>query len=320
MEAIALLGYSKSFLPCPTKELVRFGQQQLQVFAEVQSSPGQPGSGDKLGFGYHLKDGKELRLNEEKASAEEIVRCLPLAVLSPKSFDILEGAANERRKRVDWGVFHVKPKFRQEWHKYRKLLLQRNAGLKQAKKPQDIKHWTSPLIESAERVTEMRQQYMQETLPFLHKHLAEFGFDKNLVVEEDVGWSNSSSLADQLERSFDSDRRFGSTQKGAHRYDLRFLVEAHKAKNVLSRGEKKRVICALLFAQIECLKKAGKNPVVILDDLASELDQEATDSLVNGAATLCEQTFITAVDSLSLPGQRKPNKEFHVEQGVLAEV
>ena len=319
MEAIALLGYSRSFLPCQTKELVRFGQQQLQVFAQVETVSEKQKSFDKLGFGYHLKDGKKLRLNEEKARSEDVVRHLPLAVLSPKSFDILEGPANERRKRVDWGAFHVKHGFREEWQKYRKLLLQRNASLKQATRSEEISHWTNALVESAERVTQIRREHVQEMLPFLHSRLKRLGFSKNLVVEEDVGWSSTSSFAAQIEQGFDSDKRLGSTQKGAHRYDLRFLVEGHKAKNVLSRGEKKRVLCALLFAQIECLRASGKISVAILDDVSSEFDQDAISALVEEVADLCDQTFVTVVDSPLLSGLSRAGGVFHVEQGVLTE-
>ena len=317
MEAISLLGYSRSFLPCHTKDIVRFGEDQLQVFAEVQRKK----SIEKIGFGYHQKKGKTLRLNGEKAKPDEIVQQLPLVILSPRSFDILEGPAIERRRRIDWGVFHVKPAFKSEWRKYKKILMQRNAALKEAQTSRDILVWSLALAESAKKILFIRNEYVETIEPLFFKHLRLLGFDKDLVLSQNVGWSQNTSLEEQLEQGFESDKRVGQTQKGAHKYDLRFHIEGHKAKHVLSRGEKKRLLCALLFAQMERLEHFGERAVIILDDITSELDDEAIQSFIDRAASLGEQVFITSVDDSARVQQKIPqsSKKFHVKQGKITE-
>ena len=118
------------------------------------------------------------------------------------------------------------------------------------------------------------------------------------------------------------DARTGATQVGPHRAELVLSCEGTKAQPMLSRGEQKVVVAAMVLAQAACLKGVrGEAPVVLLDDLAAELDLAHRGLILDVMRSLGSQMFVTGtVLSEALPARDYTPSVFHVEQGVVQAV
>ena len=131
------------------------------------------------------------------------------------------------------------------------------------------------------------------------------------------GWDQNTELYQSLSENIDSERERGTTMRGPHRADIRFVVDKEDARQVLSRGEGKRLVLAFLLgmAQIVSLSK-GHTPVFLLDDLASELDEDARAQFVESVLGTGFQTFITTVDSSLIAAEYLSDAAvFHVKHG-----
>jgi DNA replication and repair protein RecF len=131
-------------------------------------------------------------------------------------------------------------------------------------------------------------------------------------------------LEDQLADCWEKDVDRGHTQIGPHRADLRVKRGTAPADEVLSRGQKKLVVCALKLSQVALLQATGQQCVLLVDDLASELDALARQRLIEVLAASGAQVFITSIESGAvvphLESTGSSFKMFHVEHGTVVEV
>jgi DNA replication and repair protein RecF len=154
--------------------------------------------------------------------------------------------------------------------------------------------------------------------------MAAFLPDQSLSLEYTPGWDVALPLEDQLAENWEKDVERGHTQIGPHRADLRVKQGTAPADEVLSRGQKKLVVCALKLSQVAVLQSAGQTCVLLVDDLASELDALARQRLVDVLAASGAQVFITCIepDAVRLPLEHMGSrfKMFHVEHGTVVEM
>jgi DNA replication and repair protein RecF len=138
-----------------------------------------------------------------------------------------------------------------------------------------------------------------------------------LSVSLKSGWGKE-SLVEALQAGFDKDREQGMTRQGPHRADIVFRLDGRAVRDRLSRGEQKILAAALLLAQASLFSDTGHAPVVLLDDLASEFDQNHLDQVMNHVGRLGAQHFVTGTDWEPYGEWRKSDASvFHVKQGVI---
>ena len=136
-------------------------------------------------------------------------------------------------------------------------------------------------------------------------------------IRYQAGWDTAAGLAEALRGNIGTDRARGFTGVGAHRADLRFSTQGAPVHQVLSRGEGKLFVVGLVLAQARFLQDAqGRRPVVLVDDLASELDEDSRGRLFGQLRALGAQVFVTTVsrdlvETVDWEGLRV----FHVERG-----
>jgi DNA replication and repair protein RecF len=127
IEAIFLLGRAKSFRTSNIKSVIRFNQHHLIVAGQLQQ---QNGVNQQLGIQLDGRD-VEIHINQQRClHRSELAYALPLQIVHPKSFELLDSGAQVRREFMDWGIFNDDQNFLPEWRKYKKALLQRNVVLK----------------------------------------------------------------------------------------------------------------------------------------------------------------------------------------------
>ncbi|MGR8947588.1 MAG: DNA replication/repair protein RecF [Gammaproteobacteria bacterium] len=312
LEALYLLSGGRSFRTTRAKEIISYGAEELTVFGESASSEGQV----SLGIEKTNKSTR-FRLNGENvSSASTIVRKLPMLVLNSESFRLLEGGPSNRRDLLDRVLFHVEQNYLDDLRKFYQILKQRNASIRNELPDRDVTIWNRPLIEAAEKIDALRRNQLAQ----LTRNLENTGIHSSigkLELAYEAGWSKGISLESALARSSKRDRMLKTTTVGPHRAEVKVLLEGRAAKTCLSRGQTKLTIAALISAIAKIVFDATNTPPILLvDDLGSELDASAKSAAIQLLTDVKVQAFFTAIEYNMLPDLLDRSAHmFHVEQG-----
>jgi DNA replication and repair protein RecF len=314
IESIFLLGRGKSFRTSSIKSVISFGESNLIVSAQVNQ-----GKGNNFHLGIQM-DGKdvEIRINQQASQKRsDLAYGLPLQIIHPKSFELLDAGAQIRREFLDWGIFNHEDKFLPVWRKYKKALAQRNALLK-SKTINQIHVWDKELVNYGTMVNEYRQEYVKNLKPFLNKAIGNFLALKDIEIRLVSGWDVSKQLGQLLTHDLEKDLRYGYTHNGPHRGDFHLLVNNILAKDIVSRGQLKLLVICLKLAQVELLlRERGSFGCILLDDFSAELDKVNRVKVLAFLHEIQCQVFITATEVADFGGLDgfENYKMFHVEQG-----
>ncbi|QJD59854.1 DNA replication/repair protein RecF [Pseudomonas sp. gcc21] len=319
LEAIHILGMARSFRSTKLQPVIQHEQDACTVFAEIVLHTGQSCS---LGITRNRQAEYQIRLNGQTArSTAQLAETLPLQLINPDSFKLLEGAPKQRRQYLDWGVFHVEHRFLPTWQRLQKSLKQRNSLLRRGRIERSmISPWDAELVQAGEQIDMYRQAYLKALKPAFEQALAQLIDLPDLKLSYFRGWDKDKSLSAVLNAQYERDAQLGHTQAGPQRADLRLRIHGMNAADVLSRGQQKLVVCALKIAQGDLLRDSEKlrDCVFLIDDLPSELDQQHRKSLCALLESLECQVFISCVEPEQLDGcwqEATPRAMFHVEHG-----
>ncbi len=312
LEALHLLGYGRSFRRGGPEVLIQRGAAALQVFARIRAGA----VVHALGFERGTRRWQARVDGDSVPTLTALLQHCALVCFEPGSHALIGGGSDERRRFVDWGLFHVEPTFLLQWRRYHRALKQRNALLKQAARDQDHQPWELELADSGARLHDLRAGYIQRLAPVLAGVLPALAPSLGAVS---VGWTagwriEQESLADALQRTRLRDRDIGHTTVGPHRADWRLEIAAVADRDGLSRGQEKLAALAVLLAQATLQAEAcGDWPILALDDLPSELDRPHLARTLDWLSEQPAQVWISATERPlpSVAGQGM----FHVEQG-----
>jgi DNA replication and repair protein RecF len=314
LEAGYLLSHGRSFRSGAREALMQRGQSAVSVFAEVQ---GEGGSLHRLGLG---RSGPrwDARLDGLDVPLGQLVQACAVVCFEPGSHALIAGAAEERRRFLDWGVFHVEHAFLGAWRRYQRALKQRNALLRAgAVGPAELyTPWERELDEAGSVIDAQRRAYLDRLRPVLvesaRQLLPELG---PVSLRYRRGWPEEASLSAVLADQRGRDLARTHTTAGPHRADWSLSFEHAPLREHLSRGQEKLTALACLLAQAELHAACrGDWPVVCLDDLASELDLDHQSAVVGRLASVGAQVLVTGTEC-PIPLQARPHRLFHVEQG-----
>jgi DNA replication and repair protein RecF len=315
LEAVHLLTTAKSFRGGKNADLVRAGMEGLVVRGRVRGASGAEWVVvSKSPVGTRIRvDGKPVHTSSALA-----VR-LPLVLITQESLDILYGGPEGRRRLLDRTVFHVEQEqYLPAWKNYTRILKQRNATLLAQGPERELALWDQELLAYAEPLEQCRRRVAERLAVALSGRGSALGMP-GICLEYLQGWPQGQSLAAALHANRQADRSLRYTRIGPHRADLEILLDGRSVKTALSRGEVKRLTVALLLAQVEVLTGPDRErPLVLLDDLAAELDAEATAAVLDLLGEMGGQILATATTKSALmapPGME--GRWFHVEQGCL---
>ncbi len=324
LEAIYLLGRGKSFQSVPIPSVIRKGEKNFLIAAEVQKSI----EDHPISIGIRrFREKSEIYISGEKVKrTSELAQLLPVQLINPDSIQMIFGSPKLRRNFLDWGMFHVEHSFLSVWQDYRKLLRQRNALLKGEKLDQKERTvWDVSFSRVGEQFNQYRKNYLKELLQqYQEVFSGKIAGLQNVDIQFSYqkGWKEIDSLQDALESSARRDLKQGYTSVGPHEADFKILADGVEAKRYLSRGQGKLLSIALLIAQVLLLyKRAGKRSVILIDDLFAELDQKNYGILLEYLLESGMQIFVTSTsENLEVPQEKTGQiKMFHVEHGVFTE-
>lgn len=314
LEAVYLLSGGRSFRTSRSREIIKHDKDNLTVTGSLET----PDKSYFLGI-EKTKTSTRLRLdNENVNSASLIVRRLPMLVLNTESFRLLEGGPSNRRDLIDRLLFHVEPNYLTSLKQFYHLLKQRNASLRKGMSEQEISLWDEPLCEAGLVIDSLRSKQVK----MLNEALCETGIEHNvgaIKIDYEQGWKQDRSLTEAVKASLTRDKMLGTTTNGPHRAELKIYADDRVAKASLSRGQIKLVVAALIVAMSHSIRGAsGASPIVLVDDLASELDNLTKSKVIQLLMGLKTQAFFTAIEyNLLEEISRFTPAVFHVEQGTL---
>ena len=316
LEAVFLLSHARSFRSGAAEALLQRGTPGLSIFAELRHSDDRA---FRLGLG---RSGSrwEAKLDGDAVAIGQLVRECAVVCFEPGSHALIAGAAEERRRYLDWGVFHVEQDFLSSWRRYQRALKQRNSLLRSTTTPTDelFAPWEAELAQTAHHIDDLRRTYLDLLRPTLLASAAgllpELGA---LELRYRRGWSDDRELSQQLRELRSRDLARGHTTLGSHRADWSIAFERAPLREHLSRGQEKLTALACVLAQAELYAQCrGEWPVVCLDDLASELDQSHQAAVVAQLSAARAQVLLTGTE-VPQALQSLPSRVFHVEQGQL---
>jgi len=321
LEALAVLSKGRSFRTGQISSLIGPQSDHFQIVSKIE---GPSETQHMLGMQRSSRDWTARHNGENVSQLSDMTEMLPYVLLEPGSHTLVSGPPDGRRKYLDWGVFHVKHSFLPLWRRYSRALKQRNAALRQSK--QSVVESLDPqLVDLGEKLHQARQQHvvtltalLAETLPVFNKAL------KDIDINYRKGWSGD-SLEDSINLSFQSDMDRGATGPGPHKADLYLSISGTPARDRLSRGEQKALTAAMTLAQARMIAETGNPPVLMLDDLSSELDEEHLIRVLRAGLKLGTQVWLTGT-SLA-PAVLKSREVtdagfsmFHVEHGEVSRI
>ena len=314
LEAAFLLSHGRSFRRGSRDTLSSVGSSGFSVFGRLLCADGR-----ERRLGLSRAGGKlESRVDGEEGGIAGLVESCAVVCFEPGSHELINGAAEERRRYLDWGVFHVEHGFLEQWRRYQRALRQRNSALRNNAGMESLEPWEIEMAESGGALTRMRLSYFERLRPVLERVLADFlGELGTPSLSFDQGWKEGSSLLDAWAETRRRDQERGHTGRGPHRADWSIGFEAAPRKEHLSRGQEKLCALALVLAQAGLYAEyRGEWPVVCLDDLGSELDKDHQARVIERVHASGAQVLLSGTELPSALNDLAGDcKVFHVEHG-----
>lgn len=316
LEAIFFLGRGRSFRTPTNETLIRKGEGGFLLAGRV----GEASSPRPIGIEYTRSGFQARSAGQPVRSLAELATILPVQAIDPEVHRLIEEGPQERRRYLDWGVFHVEPRFVDHWRRYQRALKQRNAALRAEAPESLVRAWDPELVEAGNALAESRRRYFNLLRPFVAE-LGEAFLGLSVDLSLSDGWNSAEQGLEQaLANAWPRDRERGLTHAGPHRADLGIRVGGDRARHRVSRGQQKLAAAAMLLGQLRCDAGQGSPTACLLvDDPAAELDADSLERLVSVLRSLPAQLFVTALDPSVAAFDRLPvARRFHVEHGKIS--
>jgi DNA replication and repair protein RecF len=311
LEAIVLLAWGRSHRTSTEGELVRWGQELARIEARVGRPDAEPEQRDAIEVAL-VRTGaggarKRIRVNGVARRAAGLAGVLRTVLFAPEEMLLVVGSPSLRREALDRLAGQRFPIYAKDLATYGRALQQRNGLLRAIREEQatreELRFWDRALLESGTAVREARQRLLLELadpLASAHREIApdeaaagplRVGYATN--APQEPGESVATALERRLAETADKELWNGTTLVGPHRDDLVFEMGGRPLASFASRGQQRTAILAFKLAELDLLTALdGRPPLLLLDDVFSELDPERRGHLVRRIAGL-PQAFVT---------------------------
>ena len=316
LEAVYLSGTTKSHRGTKDRDMIQFGANESHIETIVETN------GIKYQIDMHLKKNspKGIAINKIPIrKASELFGIINIVFFSPEDLNIIKNGPGERRRFIDLELSQLDKVYLNNLSNYNRIVNQRNHLLKEidynkgALETLDI--WDMQLIQYGNKIVERRQKFIEkinEIISNIHKKLTGNRENIKIIYEPSNG---ALSFEQALLKNKEKDLRIKSTSVGPHRDDIAFLVGDIDIRKYGSQGQQRTAALSLKLSEIELVKKSiHDTPVLLLDDVLSELDKHRQNYLLDSIHDI--QTLITCTGVDEFVNHRfSINKVFHVQNG-----
>lgn len=332
MESIFVLAMAKSHRTSNDKELIRWDEDYAKIEGRITKTHGSVPLQLVVS-----KKGKRAKYNHiEQKKLSQYVGNMNVVMFAPEDLNLVKGSPQVRRRFIDMEIGQVSPVYLHDISQYQKILQQRNHYLKQLqiKKQTDLTMLdilTDQFIQMAAKIIFKRYEFIQlleqwafpihegisrglETLKIQYKPSAEVSEDQDLSKMIEVYENKFHKVKTrEIER--------GTTLFGPHRDDLEFIVNGRDVQTFGSQGQQRTTALSVKLAEIELInKEIGEYPILLLDDVLSELDDYRQSHLLNTiqgkVQTFVTTTSVDGIDHRTL----KEAATYHVQSGVMTKI
>jgi DNA replication and repair protein RecF len=315
LEAIGYLSSLASFRDAKKEDLIGLDASQALLHGRVASTP--------LARTYRVlldrKQGRSVRVDEKRPSTlGSYFASFPLVLFHPGDVELALGPPEPRRRFLDRVLEQIDEGYARSLAEYEKALRSRNRLLKSERPDRrSIVAYDGILAELGARIGSARKALTEQLKPRVESHFAEItahalplevSYAARHVPERDV-------LMRELELSYDKDLARGFTGVGPHGDDLRIGVQRTLAKHHASQGQHRAIVLSLKVAELSVLSaRTGRVPILLLDDVSSELDRSRNQRFFQLLSRLGSQVFLTTTqrEFILLEGERR---DFRVADG-----
>jgi DNA replication and repair protein RecF len=329
LEALFFLGHGKSFRTSKVDSLTCHDSDNFVVSVRTSTN-------HQLGLSREINPGlTKIKIDGQRHSKLSVLaKNIAIQIVTPESFKLFFGGPRERRRFIDLGMFHVKHDFPNLWKDFNRVLKQRNAIIRSGCNFNDIKnnsmldYWTEQFCKLSIEISKLRADYVSDIITELNYWLAILlpNLKERVTVQFLKGWSQKNNLIDVLNRNKDREISYGFSLYGAHKFDIKFLLDKKVIETQLSRGQQKLFLLALTFAQASFITRVKLvKPILLIDDVGAELDLNSRSALSNAIEKLDCQVIITAIESSVIQpfldtGKDRNHTMFHVKHGKVIEI
>lgn len=326
IEAVYMCATGRSFRTSRDKEIINFNKNEAYIGSEISSR----GYDNFIEIKMERGKLKRIRVNKtELKNYKELKSELNVVVFSPDDLKLVKEGPNERRRFLDIEISQIKPVYKYKINRYNEILSQRNNILRSKRFQKNtaslLEIFDLQLAEIGTAVILERDRYIDEL-----SKISKVTHNKITLLNEDLQLkyiSNIEILAnkkdmekkyiERLKGSVHKDIELGSTQLGPHRDDILMTINNKDLKTYGSQGQQRTVVLSIKLAEVELIKReSGMYPVLLLDDVFSELDEERRKYLIETFVDM--QTLITVTDAIDLKEMENVEKSiFYIEQGKL---
>ena len=327
LEAIYMSATTKSHKLSKDKEIIRFGKQEAHIRTIVEKDD------IETRIDMHLRSSKSKGIAIDCIKikkAAELLGLTKIVFFSPEDLSIIKNGPAERRRFIDIELCQLDSFYLYNLNNYNKIVNQRNNLLKNLFVNPELKDtlsiWDKQLISYGSKIIERRKQFidqLNDIIYSIHKNLSGDKEELRLIYEPN---SDIDIYEEELMNSHDKDIRLKMTTIGPHRDDISFNVKSESTNGIEidirkygSQGQQRTAALSLKLSEIELVKKITKDtPILLLDDVLSELDSNRQNFLLNSIGNI--QTIITCTGLDEFVNNRfEINKTFRVTNGSISE-
>ena len=318
IEAIYYLGHNRSFKTKSLKELIELDQQKFQLDAQVDD------------YRVKLEKSKQktnINIDQSRLkNSSELSKILPIQIITPDKGFIVNGTPKNKRSYLDWGVFHVELDFLSHFKNYNKALKNINTLLSQQKQ-EELDYWFLEISKLSVVINQSRSNYIEQLkntnsseliqeLSGLFNAIDSFNYEFKSGWPKEVNAFNSDSVYKYLLKNKPFLIKAKYLNHGPHKASLKFFLNK-KEECFLSRGEQKTLSIIFWLTQVSMLVKNNIYPIVLIDDISSELDTIKIKTILHYLNHLNVQTFMTDIGKdLSFIKDENPTI-FKINKGVI---
>ena len=316
LEAIYFLALTRSHRTSHDKELIRWSESELRVSGVVEKNEGRVPLEVTLNSKGRIVKANHLKENR----LADYIGQLNLIMFAPENLDLVKGAPSVRRRFMDMELGQIRPVYLYDSVRYNRALKERNAYLKfDASKidPQLLAVLDEQLVIHGEKLIAERATFIEKLGTYaqaVHAQLTHGKERLTLIYEKNVKNDFLSALTERHEL----DRFRHQTSVGPHRDDLTFVINDRNVADFGSQGQQRTVALSVKLAEIDLIfEETGEYPILLLDDVMSELDHTRQLDLIQTSLGKT-QTFITTTSLEHLKNMPHDLARFTVERGKIS--
>jgi DNA replication and repair protein RecF len=303
LEAVYALATASSFRTGAASDLIRAGESSSEVHGVLFHRERRVQVDLTLTRGVRNTTKRMLVNGQRPKSRADVAEALPLTVFTPEGVDVVRQGPENRRELLTNLLTDVDLTTGDVIERFSRILSQRNALLRQlqGERPTSLQQgeldvWTSDFCAVSEELVSLRKKLLDDVAPLIANYYHELAEDDSVVdVTYEQSWRGDLERA--LEASFEDDRFRGHTTIGPQRDDVALTLDGRDTRRQASQGEQRSLALAIRLAGHELVQqRRGVDPLLLLDDVFSELDPHRSDRLLNLLPT--GQTLVTTASPL----------------------